>query len=99
MIHKNWIIKKRMKGQIFYEVGFPIIWGLLMNWLFSSMARSPDNIAFFFLLIMANIFAIPARFIMTNMVQDKQTKMRETLRIMSLERVPYSLSYFILQAI
>lgn len=38
---------------------------------------------------------ISSRFILQSMVQDKQNKMRETLRLMSLSQVSYALSYFL----
>lgn len=42
---------------------------------------------------------ISTRFIVTSMVEDKATKMRETLRLMSLSRMSYMLSFFVYQAI
>jgi hypothetical protein len=52
---------------------------------------------FVVLLIIPNLCAIGQRFIMQIMVEDKQTKMRETLRMMSLGRVPYGLSVVVFQ--
>ena len=48
-------------------------------------------------LAIAIIFSFSGRFILTNIVADKETKMRETLRIMSLSRLSYASSYFIVQ--
>ena len=45
------------------------------------------------------ITIMSTRFIVTSMVEDKATKMRETLRLMSLSRMSYMLSFFVYQAI
>ena len=45
------------------------------------------------------ITLISTRFIVSTMVEDKKTKMRETLRLMSLSRLNYALSFFIYQAV
>jgi hypothetical protein len=44
-------------------------------------------------------FSLTARFILMQMVVDKETKMRETLRIMSMKSGAYGLSYFLTQVI
>mmetsp|Transcript_41163 Transcript_41163/g.62589 ORF Transcript_41163/g.62589 Transcript_41163/m.62589 type:complete len:181 (-) Transcript_41163:2888-3430(-) len=46
-----------------------------------------------------NLSAISSRFLIQSMVEDKQNKMRETLRIMSLSQFSYGLSFFLFQAI
>ena len=45
------------------------------------------------------IFITGQRFVLSEPVVDKETKMRETLRIMSMRSSVYGLSYFITQAI
>jgi hypothetical protein len=45
------------------------------------------------------IFISGQRFVLSEPVVDKETKMRETLRIMSMRSSVYGLSYFITQAI
>jgi len=45
------------------------------------------------------ISALSARFIMQSMVQEKETKVRESLKIMSLSSRGYILSYFYLNGI
>ena len=44
-------------------------------------------------------FSLTCRFILMQMVVDKETKMRETLRIMSMKTGAYGLSYFLTQVI
>ena len=48
---------------------------------------------------MPTAFSLTARFILMQMVVDKETKMRETLRIMSMKSGAYGLSYFLTQVI
>lgn len=51
------------------------------------------------ILLITSVYSFSGRFILSNMVNDKETKMRESLRIMSLSRMSYSLSYFIVQGV
>jgi ABC-type Na+ efflux pump permease subunit len=51
----------------------------------------------FMSLYVPNVTSIAARFILQSIVEDKQTKMRETLRLMSLSQFSYALSYLIFQ--
>lgn len=44
-------------------------------------------------------FSTACRFILMQMVIDKETKMRETLKIMSMKTSAYGLSYFLSQLI
>jgi len=50
-------------------------------------------------LYVPNLTAISSRFLIQTIVDDKQTKMRETLRIMSLSQLSYAFSFFIFQGI
>ena len=45
------------------------------------------------------VYSLQGRFVLSQLVNDKESKMRETLRIMSLSRVSYSLSYFVMQGL
>ncbi len=53
----------------------------------------------FFLATAAGTFAyfFACSFILNEMVADKENRMRETLKIMNLNRLSYTLSYFITQ--
>lgn len=46
-----------------------------------------------------NIISLSARFLLYNMVQEKNNKMKETLKLMSLSTYSYGLSYFLFQSI
>lgn len=45
------------------------------------------------------IFITGCRFVLSQPVVDKETKMRETLKILSMKSSAYGLSYFLTQAI
>jgi len=53
----------------------------------------------FFLSILNSAFcySMTVCFILNEIVADKESRMRETLRIMSLDRLSYALSFFITQ--
>jgi hypothetical protein len=51
------------------------------------------------LLLITVAFSGCVTFILNQTVIDKETKMKESLKIMSLGRVPYSLSYFFSQGL
>ena len=53
----------------------------------------------FGLLFVSGSFAGTCCFVLNEVVADKESRMRETLRIMSLNRWSYALSYFIKQGI
>ena len=46
-------------------------------------------------LVIPNLAAFTGRFLISSIVEDKQTKMRETLRIMGLSRLSYGFSIFL----
>ena len=56
-------------------------------------------VPFTFVMMIPNLTSISARFILQSMVDDKQTKMRETLRLMSLSRGSYAFSFILFQGI
>jgi ATP-binding cassette subfamily A (ABC1) protein 5 len=53
----------------------------------------------FIAVLVPTAFSLTCRFILMQMVVDKETKMRETLRIMSMKTGAYGLSYFLTQVI
>ena len=54
---------------------------------------------FLIMILVLMIFISGQRFVLSEPVVDKETKMRETMRIMSMRSSVYGLSYFITQAI
>lgn len=46
-----------------------------------------------------NLTAFASRFIIQSMVEDKANKMRESLRLMSLDKMGYALSFVLFQSI
>ena len=109
MLKKNYILKKRMKGSLVYEILFPVLYGWLTKYAakkFHCEDCSPEVynigyaiIPFILCLLIPNLTGIASRFLIQTIVDDKQTKMRETLRIMSLTQMSYGVSFFLLQGI
>jgi putative exporter of polyketide antibiotics len=54
---------------------------------------------FVFTLLANSAFTSSVSFIITQIVRDKETKARETLKIMSMKRSAYMWSYFIVQSV
>lgn len=51
----------------------------------------------FLVMFIPNLCSISMRFVLFSMVDDKRTKMRETLRMMSLSRLSYTMSFYLMQ--
>ena len=116
MLVKNYLLKKRMKCQLIWEVLFPIIIVIYMKVVLKNPCNDADaqctqdeidtrnTIAAFvnpivMALLIPSIFSIGQRFILQTMVDDKMNKMRESLRLMSLTRVSYTMSFIFIQGI
>jgi hypothetical protein len=75
---------------MFSEIFMPALFGYIVRTIAGSLGKD-DNlelkmvlIPFFVVLYVPQISALVARFLIQSLVEDKQTKMRETLRLMSL---------------
>jgi ABC-type polysaccharide/polyol phosphate export permease len=103
MLRKHWLLKKKMKGQLLWELLTPCMMGLLLQYMSKAFAENAGLAAtmmpFFMVFYTPYITLMPSRFIIQSMVEDKATKMRETLRLMSLSRTSYAMSFFIVQSI
>mmetsp|Transcript_17873 Transcript_17873/g.30363 ORF Transcript_17873/g.30363 Transcript_17873/m.30363 type:complete len:526 (+) Transcript_17873:60-1637(+) len=111
MMKKHYLLKKRMKGQIVWEVLQPLMLGGIMRYFtykmkeeYGSLDQIDENSIFLVLLMplfictfVPNVSAIGMRFLIQSLIEDKQNKMRETLRMMSLTQFSYALSFFLLQ--
>jgi ATP-binding cassette subfamily A (ABC1) protein 3 len=104
MMRKHLIFKKRSKKMFTMELIMPIYMGGIIYFILSAYESMPVDISsvlaqFFMVFYTPYITMMSTRFIVTSMVEDKETKMRETLRLMSLSRFNYCLSFFVYQAI
>lgn len=99
MLRKNFIIKKRLWKQTIWEFIIPVFFSYILS--FAKADNSTSNIYVVLLIALAvpTAFQATCRFILMQMVVDKETKMRETLRIMSMKSAAYGLSYFLTQMI
>ena len=83
------------------EFIIPIILGLIISLIQGNGQNQMDQRVKILLIaiLVPTAFSITCRFILMQMVIDKETKMRETLKIMSMKTGAYGLSYFLTQLI
>ena len=86
------LTKNDLESFLSYQAG-RCKWLILANLLYLEM------IMFLIMVLVLMIFISGQRFVLSEPVVDKETKMRQTLRIMSMRSSVYGLSYFITQAI
>jgi hypothetical protein len=115
MMYKNYLIKSRNKKGVIMELLFSVLFGYVIQLTTKGLKCSEDpcppdeyqnlliqksiQVPMFVTFLLPNLTFVTSRFILQQVVEDKQTKMRETLRLMSLSRLAYALSYLIFQAI
>ena len=111
---KHLLNKKREKGLLVWELVFPVLIVFYIRFLTRNSCDSSECDAkeqmnakirlgianpIIMSMVVPSIFSIGQRYILQSMVYDKNNKMRETLRLMSLSQFSYAISYFIMQAI
>lgn len=102
LIRKNFILKKRLWKQTIWEFIIPLLFGYIISLLAGNTGGIQEldfGKVYLISLTTTLIFQPMQRFILMQMVVDKETKMRESLRIMSMKNSAYSLSYYISQLI
>ena len=111
MLYKNYLIKRRKKKEMVMEFMFAALFGYVIY--ISTMAYKCDDpctdttiligksimMPMYVVFFLPNLTFVTSRFILQQIVEDKQNKIRETLRLMSLSRFAYAFSYFLFQAI
>lgn len=105
MMRKHYLSKKRMKKMLCCEILQPIIFGVLL-YLLPYLVEWTDGqgddysrqllLPMFFAFFLPNVSSVASRFIAQSLVTEKQQKIRETLKLMSLTTKSYGLSYMIL---
>ena len=104
MMKKHLIFKKRAKKMFAMELIMPAYMGAIIFYIFYTLKDADSGTKsllaqFLMIFYTPYITFMSTRFIVTSMVEDKETKMRETLRLMSLSRLNYCLSFFVYQAV
>ncbi len=107
LMRKNCILKRRQKCGTLGEFLTPFLFCLILCLLASSgafrdLSSEPQIRNFLIILVQVQvilIFITGCRFVLSQPVVDKETKMRETLRILSMKTSAYGLSFFFTQAI
>ena len=97
LIVKNFIIKRRQLGRTIWEFIFPLIICGIIGYAGQNARNEGKSI----LMIVPTLIAFlgVCRFVLMQMVIDKEIKMRETLKILSMQTSAYGLSYFTSQLI
>ena len=107
MSSKNWTQKKVNKCRTVIELLLPLIFGFIigLSVYYSHITPSTvnvDSVLTFWILILffgPFMYIQGVIFILNQMVADRETKMRETLKIMGLGRVSYGMSYLAMQGL
>jgi hypothetical protein len=95
---KNWRLQMANKKKMVFELLFCVLYGLLSG-VYLKLDKNPEtgeeNPLGFLLLILLTptIFQQSCLFILNTMVKDKESKMKESLKIMGLNKSVYALSY------
>ena len=111
LLIKNFLIKRRNLKKTIWEFILPLLCGLLAGAYqvdVTSIDKSVSPVEMFgqismmylvSLTLISISFSGACTFLLNQVVIDKETKMKESLKIMSIGRLPYSLSYFISQGV
>lgn len=102
MLTKNWLQMKAEKKKAIAEALFTLAYGGLIGYEVSLSFDNPDigGLGYvIFILIVPAAFQQSCVFIINEMVRDRETKMKESLRIMGLNKYMYALSFLIQRGI
>lgn len=101
MLHKNWLQMKAEKKKTITEAVFTVLYGILIGYEVSVSFNNPDigGLGYvIFVLISPVAFQQSCVFIFNEMVKDRETKMKESLKIMGLNKYMYALSFLVQRA-
>jgi hypothetical protein len=107
MSSKNWTQKTAKVGTSILEIALPLVFGTIYGLVvhYSPIKPSTINVDSVLALWLLMLFLTPFMFIqgvifvLSQMVADRESKMRETLKIMGLGRVAYGISYMVMQGL
>ena len=109
MCRKNWLLQTASKKRMYTELAFCILYGALIGLELANLkvpAPNPDDppvaspVGYLLLIVLSPaVFQQSCLFILNTMVKDKESKMKESLKIMGLNKVVYGLSYLAMQAV
>lgn len=102
MLRKNWLQMKAEKKKSITEAVFTLGYGALIGYEVSLSYSNTDILGLgfvIFILIVPAAFQQSCVFIVNEMVRDRESKMKESLRIMGLNKYMYALSYLIQRGI
>ena len=98
MLRKDWLQMKAEKKKIFSEIFFSCAYGCLIGYELSLQFENEELMGLghlMLILVCPIIFQQSSNYIGNQMVKDRETKMKETLKIMGCESWIYALSFMI----
>ena len=98
----NFLKMKAERKKSIAELMFTIGYGVLIGWEISNSLNNPDmgGLGYvIFILICPAAFQQSCIYIFNEMVKDRETKMKESLKIMGLNKYMYALSFLLQRAI
>ena len=98
MFRKDWLQMKAEKKKIVTELLFSVGYSVLIGFELSLQFNNPDlaGLGYLILLLLCPIiFQQSATYIGNQMVKDRETKMKETLKIMGLKSWIYALAFLV----
>ena len=102
LLQINWLKMKADRKKSVAEMIFTIGYGVLIGWEVSNSLDNPDmgGLGYvIFILICPAAFQQSCIYIFNEMVKDRETKMKESLKIMGLNKYMYALSFLLQRAI
>jgi len=98
MVRKDWNQMKAEKCKTSMEVLLSMIFGFLIGYQAYSQQENPALLGFGYLMLLLltpTIFQQSASYIANQMVKDRETRMKESLKIMGLQPWIYSMGFFV----
>jgi hypothetical protein len=95
LIKKNMILKRRSLIFSIIEIIYPLICVILF--VFSANKTNAADSLVSIVFTIPICFAMACRYILSQVVYEKEMKMKETMKIMSLRTLPYGMTFFISQ--
>ena len=102
LINANWLKMKAEKKKSIAEAVFTVLYGVLIGYEVSVSFNNEEigGLGYvIFILIAPVAFQQSCVFIFNEMVRDRETKMKESLKIMGLNKYMYALSFVIQRGI
>ena len=102
MIRKDWLTMKAEKSKIFWELIFSVAYGMLIGYELSLQIKDPNLMGLGYCILLLTcpiVFQQSTNYIANAMVKDRDTKMKESLKIVGMQPWIYSLAFLVQRGI